>query len=244
MRTLVSWSRRCAATTDGCSVPGKAADAHLLAYAEDHAALLEALLTLVEVDDVAWLAEASATAAALVELFADEERGGFFTTGHDAEPLIVRPKDFEDNATPSENSLAADALLRLAALTGDEGARSVAARWIAMIAPVLGEHPTAFAYLLRAVERLTHPSVEIAIVGDPDDPARRALVDVVRARLLPSAVRVIAAPGIGADLTPLLAGRTLSDGRAAVFVCEHFACRLPVNDPDRLAAELEALETR
>ena len=97
--------------------------AHLLAYAEDHAALLEALLTLAEVDDVTWLVEARRVADDLVRLFADDDGGGFFTTGTDADPLIVRPKDFQDNATPSENSLAAHGLLRLAALTGDEGAR-------------------------------------------------------------------------------------------------------------------------
>ena len=90
-----------------------------LAYAEDYAALLEALLTLAEVDDVAWLADARCGRRRAARLFHDDEGGGFFTTGTDAEALIVRPKDFQDNATPSENSLAADGLLRLAALTGE-----------------------------------------------------------------------------------------------------------------------------
>ena len=94
--------------------------AAILAYAEDYAALLEALLTLAEVDDIAWLADARTVADELIRLFADDERGGFFTTGTDAEALIVRPKDYQDNATPSENSLAASGLLRLAALTGDD----------------------------------------------------------------------------------------------------------------------------
>ena len=127
--------------------------ANLLAYAEDYAALLEALLTLAELDDVEWLAEARTVADDLVALFADDERGGFFTTGADAEALIVRPKDYQDNATPSENSLAADGLLRLAALTGDAAAADRAERWLATLAPVLGEHPTAFAFLLEALQR-------------------------------------------------------------------------------------------
>ena len=79
-----------------------------LAYADDYAALLAALLTLAEVDDPAWLTDAIAVADALVRLFFDDEAGGFFTTGSDAPALIVRPKDYEDNATPSENSLAAE----------------------------------------------------------------------------------------------------------------------------------------
>jgi uncharacterized protein YyaL (SSP411 family) len=213
--------------------------ANLLAYAEDYAALLEALLTLAELDDVHWLAEARPIADELVRLFADDERGGFFTTGADAEALIVRPKDFQDNATPSENSLAADGLLRLAALTGDADAARRAEHWLSTLAPVVGEHPTAFAFLLEALQRVVRPSLEVAIVGE-EGPTRDALVDVLRTRVLPAAVQVAAAPGTGAELTPLLAERTAVDGRAAAYVCERFACRLPVTDPDALRAELDA----
>jgi uncharacterized protein YyaL (SSP411 family) len=212
--------------------------ANLLAYAEDYAALLEALLTLTELDDVQWLVEARAVADDLVALFADDERAGFFTTGADAEALIVRPKDFQDNATPSENSLAADGLLRLAALTGDHDAVARAEAWLAGLAPLMGEHPTAFAFLLEALQRVVRTPLEVAIVGEPG-PAREALVDVLRTRVLPATVRVTAAPGVGADLTPLLADRTAVDGEAAAYVCERFACRLPVTDPDALRAELD-----
>jgi len=212
--------------------------ANLLAYAEDYGALLEALLTLAELDDVHWLAEARAVADGLVSLFADGERGGFFTTGSDAEALIVRPKDFQDNATPSENSLAANGLLRLSALTGNPDAAARAERWLVTLAPVLGEHPTAFAYLLEALERAVRPPLEVAIVGD-DGPARDALVDVLRTRVLPGAVRVTAPVGVGAELTPLLADRMLVDGQPAAYVCEHFTCRLPVTDPEALRAELD-----
>ena len=213
--------------------------ANLLAYAEDYAAMLEALLTLAELDDVAWLAEARTVADDLVRLFADDERGGFFTTGADAEALIVRPKDSQDNATPSENSLAADGLLRLAALTGDTGAAARGEQWVATLAPVLGEYPTAFAFLLEALARVVRRPLEVAVVGEPDDPARAALVDELRGRLLPAAVRVVAAPGAGADLTPLLAERATVDGGATAYVCEHFACRLPVTDPVALRAQLD-----
>ena len=214
--------------------------ANLLAYAEDYAALLEALLTLAELDDVEWLREARTVAADLVSLFADDERGGFFTTGADAEALIVRPKDYQDNATPSENSLAADGLLRLAALTGDAAAADQAERWLSTLAPVLGEHPTAFAFLLEALQRVVRAPLEVAVVGEAGDPAREALVDVLRGRTIPASVRVVAAPGTGADLTPLLADRSTVDGRAAAYVCERFACRLPVTDPDALRDQLDA----
>ena len=208
------------------------------AYAEDHAALLEALVTLAEVDDVAWLADARDVADALLALFADDERGGFFTTGSDAEALIVRPKDVQDNATPAENSLAASGLLRLATLIGDARYAEPAERWLRSMAPLLGDHPTAFAYLLGALERWLTPSLEVAIVGDPADPATAALRAEVTSRFLPNAVHLSAAPGTGAALSPLLAERPLVDGRPTAYVCEHFACRAPVTTPEALAAQL------
>jgi hypothetical protein len=208
------------------------------AYAEDHAALLEALVTLAEVDDVAWLAEARGVADALLDLFADDQRGGFFTTGVDAEALIVRPKDVQDNATPAENSLAASGLLRLATLTGDARYEEPAARWLRSMAPLLGGHPTAFAYLLGALERWLTPPLEVAIVGDPSDRATAALRAEVAGRFLPNAVWLSAAAGTGADLSPLLADRPLVDGRPTAYVCEHYACRAPVTTPEALAAQL------
>ncbi|HZP30761.1 MAG TPA: thioredoxin domain-containing protein [Acidimicrobiia bacterium] len=218
---------------------GGRANPDLLAYAEDHAALLEALLTLAEVDDLAWLAEARTVAGALLDLFADREHGGFFTTGADAEALIVRPKDTQDNATPAENSLAANGLLRLAALTGDTSYADAAARCVENLTPVMGEHPTAFAYLLGALERLVSPPIEIAVVGDPTAPATRALRAEVVTRLIPASVSVTAGPGTPA-ISPLLEGRIAGDGTAIAYVCERYACRAPVTSPDALRGDIDA----
>jgi uncharacterized protein len=208
-----------------------------LAYAEDYAALLEALLTLAEVDDVAWLADARQVADELLRLFHDDAGGGFFTTGADAESLIVRLKEYQDNATPAENSLAADGLLRLAALTGEARYEAPAAEVLRLLGPVLAEHATAFAYLLGALERLVTPPLEVAVVSVADGAALRR---EVHGRLLPASVTVAAAPGAGADLTPLLADRGLVDGEPTAYVCEHFACRQPVTAPEDLRAQLDA----
>jgi uncharacterized protein YyaL (SSP411 family) len=218
---------------------GGRANPDLLAYAEDYAALLEALLTLAEVDDVAWLEPAREVAHGLVELFADTDQGGFFTTGSDAEALIVRPKDTQDNATPSENSLAADGLLRLAALTGDEQHAAVAARCVENLSGVIGEHPTAFAFLLGALERLVSPPIEIAVVGDLGATATQALRAEVVGRLIPASVAVVAASS-SAAATPLLEGRTEIAGGPAAYVCERYACRAPVTTPEALRAEIDA----
>ncbi len=211
-----------------------------LAVAEDYAALLEALVTMAEVDDVAWLADARTCAGDLFRLFHDEETGGFFTTGTDAESLIVRPQDFFDNATPSENSLAADGLLRLAALTGDPELEAAPRRLLDQLADIAGRHSSSFAFLLGAYERAVTPPIEIAVVGRDPELARE-----VFGRLIPASVAVQADPGAGADLTPLLADRPLVDGRPTAYVCERFACRLPVTTPEALRAEIDtALASR
>ena len=205
-----------------------------LAVAEDYAALLEALVTMAEVDDVAWLGEARTCAADLFRLFHVEQTGGFFTTGTDAESLIVRPQDFFDNATPAENSLAADGLLRLAALPGDSELEAAPRRLLDQLADLAGRHSSSFAFLLGAYERAVTAPIEIALVGRDPDLARE-----VFGRLIPASVAVQAEPGVGAELTPLLADRGLVDGRPAANVCEHVACRLPVTTAAALRAEID-----
>jgi uncharacterized protein YyaL (SSP411 family) len=220
------------------------------AFAEDHGALLEALVTLAEVDDPAhvpgWLTEARAVADDLVRLFADDERGGFHTTGSDAEALIVRPKDFQDNATPSENSLAANGLLRLAALTGDAALGDRGARWVRTLAPVLGEHPTAFAHLLEAARRVLGPSRELVLVGDPADGRTVALRDALRSTLVPASVRLVVTATTDPAVSPLLEGRVGAGaegakgaaGQPLAYVCEGTTCQLPVGTPDALLSQL------
>jgi hypothetical protein len=233
-RLLRSWQGRLPAGETG---RGRARH---LGYAEDYAALLGLLVTLAEVDDVAWLAPAREVAHGLVELFRGDD-GAFFTTGHDAEELIARPRDFFDNATPSANSLAADALLRLAALTADEKLEAAGVDAMAALGRLMGDHPTAFAELLGALGRHLGPPLEVAVVGDPGDPATAALAAEVHRRFLPTAVSVVAAPGAGAEHTPLLADRLLRDGRPTAYVCQRFACRTPVTDPKELAAQLDSV---
>jgi uncharacterized protein YyaL (SSP411 family) len=235
-RLLRSWQETAA------ELPGQGRARHL-AYADDYAALLGAVITLAELDDPSWLAEARWIATDLLRLFHDDDGGGFFTTGTDAPALIVRPKDYEDNATPSENSLAADALLRLAALTGETRYEEVAAEVLDAMGPLVGRHPVAFGELLQALERSVSPPLEIAVVGPAGDARTAALRHEVTSRLLPSAVMLCGDPTADAQpVSPLLADRPLVDGAPAAYVCERFACRAPVTDPAELRAELDRVQ--
>ncbi len=213
-----------------------------LAYAEDYAALLEALCTLAELDDPAWLVDARTVAGELVGLFHDSDGGAFFTSGSDAEQLVVRLKDLFDDATPSANSLAANGFLRLAALTGDSGLEEPAVEVMRMLAPSAAAHPNGFAYLLAAIERYVTSPAEIAIIGDPSDPRTRALRREVTSRLIPASVTLT---GSTDDPSPLLDGREARGGLPTAYVCEHYACRQPVTEPNELRAQLDAvLESR
>ncbi len=211
-----------------------------LAYADDYAALLEALVTMAEVDDLAWLEPARVVADALVELFATPDGAGFFRTGSDAEALIVRQQDRFDDATPSAAALAANGLQRLGALLGDQSYESRARAVLEPVAGAAAAHPSAFAYSLLAIERLVVAPIEVAIVGARADDRTTALRREVFGRLIPASVAASAEATDGAAASPLFEGRTMRDGQPAAYVCEHFACRQPVTDPEALRAELDA----
>ncbi len=195
----------------------------MLAFAADHAALVDAFTRLYEATGEArWLAEAVATADALLELFWDEERGGVFTTGHDAERLVARQKDLLDNATPSATSLAANGLLRLAALTGVDRYRERAEDLLRILGAVAAQHPLALPHLLAAVDLSAGGIDEIVVTGDRPD-----LLAVVRSAWRP---RAVLAWGERFD-SPLWEGRP-DDGKA--YVCRDFVCESPVDSADAL----------
>jgi uncharacterized protein YyaL (SSP411 family) len=203
----------------------------LAAYLEDHAFLLEALITLYEASfDPRWYHEAVALADTIIARFSDNDRGGFFTTADDHEQLVARRKDLEDSPIPSGNSAAAFGMLRLALIAGEGKYERHALGVLRLLYPLGARHPQAFGHLLQAVDFYLAPVREVAIVG----PAAEALVRVIRDAYRPHLVLAGGAP----DGVPLLEGRSAVDGRAAAYVCEHFVCRAPVTTADELAAAL------
>jgi uncharacterized protein YyaL (SSP411 family) len=204
-------------------------------YLEDHAYLLEALLTLYQASfDARFYREAVSLADTIIDRFSDPERGGFFTTGEGHELLIARRKDLDDSPIPSGNSAAAFGLLRLALLSGEEKYERQALGVLRLLTPLAGRHPLGFGHLLGAVDFYLAPVREVAIVGP--DPGAAELIAIVRGSYLP---HLVLAAGDG-DVVPLLKGRGAVDGRAAAYVCEHFVCQAPVLDPDELAGVLSA----
>jgi len=203
------------------------------AYAHDYAALVDGFTRLYEATGVLrWLGEARTTATALLDLFEDIDAGGLFTTGHDAEALITRPKDLMDNATPSALSTAAVALLRLASLgSADDPATerfaTSAHRMLTALGHVAADTPLAFANLLAAIELDAGGLREVVVAGDRPD-----LVAAVRSAWRPSVVLAWGERGTG----------TLWDDRVdgSAYVCDGQVCRLPVDTVDALLAQLDA----
>ena len=196
-------------------------------YLEDYANVAHGLYELhVATGELRWLHEAHRLARLAVELHGDEELGGFFLTPSDGEALVARQKDLDDNPTPSGNSMLAFVLLRLARVWGDDELERRAVGVLRLVRDVIPRAPSAFGWALCALDLHLSPPRELAIVGGPDS-------EVARAALRGLDANAVVAFGPGEDV-PLLAGKTLVDGRPAVYVCERFACRAPVTEPDQL----------
>jgi uncharacterized protein YyaL (SSP411 family) len=207
--------------------------AHLKAYLEDHAFLLEALLTLYEASfDAVWFERARELANTLLARFADGERGGFFSTADDHESLIARRKEIGDHPIPSGNSAAAFGLLRLAALSGERSYEEAAEGVFRLFADSASKHPEAFAHLLRAIDFQLSPTKEVALVGED----LNELAAVVRSEFRPHLV--LAGGPEGSEAPPLLLDRSEVEGQPTAYVCENFTCKTPVTGPEALQQAL------
>jgi uncharacterized protein len=200
-------------------------------FLEDYADVAHGLYELhVATGDLRWLEEANRLARLAVELFGDEERGGFFLTPVHGEELIARQKSFDDHPTPSGNSMLAFDLLRLARIYGDRELEREAVGVFRLIRGAVTRAPQAFGHALSALDLHFSPPREIAIIGPVES-------DVARAALEPFEPNTVVAVG-PADDVPLLAGKGLTDGRPAVYLCENFACQAPVTDAANLSERL------
>jgi uncharacterized protein YyaL (SSP411 family) len=197
-------------------------------YLEDYADVAHGLYELhVATGDLRWLRESRRLAVLAVELFADDDRGGFFLTPADGEALVTRQKDLDDNPTPSGNSMLAFVLLRLARIWGDDELERRGVGVLRLVRDTLTRAPSAFGWALCALDLHLSAQRELAIVGNPRS-------DVARAALAGFDPNAVVAFG-PADDVRLLEGKGLVDGQPAVYVCERFACRAPVTDPHEFA---------
>lgn len=211
-------------------------------FLEDYSFFISGLLALYETTGATqWLVESKRLTDKMVSEFWDDKEGGFFYTGESGEQLIVRSKDFFDNATPSGNSVALGVLLRLAVLTGEETHRRMATTILRLNVDNIARFPSAFGYALCALDFYLSPPQEVVIVSSGASAGKQELLREAWKRYLPNVVIVQAVEGdaTASELSPLLRDRTAIGGKAAAYVCENYACRQPVTSASELAAQLD-----
>ncbi len=217
----------------------RADQAKLNGYLEDYAYLIEGLLELYQTTfEPRWFVAAGELADAMIAHFQAPE-SGFFDTSDDHETLISRPRDLQDNATPSGNAMAVTVLYKLAGLTKNQQYVDIARDALAPMQPTMSQYPTGFGQWLQALTYALSEPREIAIVGEPDAEDTQALLEVVRSGYRPFHVVALAGPSAQPPAVPLLQGRGLVNGRATVYVCRDFVCQTPLTDPEKLRAQLE-----
>ena len=217
----------------------RAGKAHLPAYLEDYAYLAEGLVDLYEAGgSERYLREAVRLAERILADFSDAERGGFFTTAKNHEALLLRSREGPDGAIPSGNAVAASALARLSFHYGRDDFREAATLAIRAYGRQTARYPRAFAKSLAVVDLLLAGPVELALVGTPGKPDYEALRAAVNRPYLPNRIIAQHDPSGPATTHPLLSGKTLVQGRAALYICRNFSCQAPITDPKTVATAL------
>lgn len=207
-------------------------------FLEDYANLIDALLELYQSTYMEkWFAEARRLADVALEHFQTED-GGFYDTSDDHEELITRPRNLQDNATPSGNAMIAKQLLRLAAYTGDARYDEAGRRVLRLLADAMGQYPQAFAESLNATDMLVNGQAEVAIVGNPTHESTKSILDTLRQPYRPNVISALSRQDVEEhELIPLLSYRKMRGDQPTVYVCRNFACQMPVT----LAEEVEKL---
>ncbi len=210
------------------------------AYLEDYAALVVALLSLYQSDpDLRWYQHAEHLTQEMLDAFSDIENGGFFDTRSDHEALITRPKTIQDNATPSGNALAAQALLLMAAYNGNSSWEERAHAMLVELQPVMERYPLAFAYWLQALDFAVGPVKQIALLWSPNETQPQAMLDLIWKTYRPRTVLAATAYPPSQTAPALLHHRPLLQGKTTAYVCEGFVCHTPVNDSALLSQQLD-----
>ena len=222
----------------------KDGQARLNGYLDDYACAIDGLIDVFQaVQDSKYLAAATRLAEQMRSQFEDTAAGGFFYTSHDHEELIARQKDVQDNATPSGNSMAATALMRLGRLTGRSDLEKVAERTLQMLSGIAQRHPSAAGQSLAAIDFWLGPTFEIALIeGNASSPDFTTMQREIHERFLPNKVVAIRSSNMtDADLVPelvLLKGKPSRGGQPTAYICEHGTCGMPQVGPEALAAAL------
>jgi len=219
----------------------KDGEAKLNGYLEDYACLIDGLISLYEATgEIEWIENATSLGEKMIEQFWDDEAGGFFFTGNSHEQLIVRSKEWLDNATPSGNSIATLSLLRLSLLTGNDDFHRRATTVLQLMANGIRRYPSAFGLALTALDFYVSSPLEIAVVADARDERFNELRRTLWSTYLPNRVVALCTADFdrAALRIPLLANRNTLNTQPTAFVCENYKCQVPAHNAEEFHAQL------
>jgi uncharacterized protein YyaL (SSP411 family) len=213
-------------------------------FLDDYAFFVQALLDLYQTDfDPQRIEMAIGLTDQMRDLFEDRERGGFFTTAEGDASLIMRAKDDYDGAEPSGNSIALMNLLRLAAITGRKEFEESAQRTLSALAARIANQPVAVPQMLAAFEFTLAPHRQIVLAGDPQNDVMRGFIRAAHNMYQPHAVLLSATDDEVrarlAERIPAIAEMKQIENRPTAYVCENFACHLPVHDVSKFSELLK-----
>ncbi|MBL8079099.1 MAG: thioredoxin domain-containing protein [Anaerolineales bacterium] len=207
-------------------------------FLEDYSALILGLLEMYQTDfDNKWFLAAKELADEMIERFSDPE-GGFFDTPNDGEILLIRPKDIQDNATPCGNSLACEALIKLAAFTDEGKYQDIAEKSLTLITDFVLRYPLGFARWLSAAENAQGSMKQAAVLGDAKEKIFESMIKSIRAEYRPGLVIAASSHPIKENAPALLKDKNLISNKSTAYVCEGFVCKQPATEISLLIEQL------
>ncbi|GAA4707423.1 DUF255 domain-containing protein [Brevibacillus fulvus] len=211
-----------------------------LAYLDDYAFVIWGLLELYQASqNVAHLREALSLTDDMLRLFGDEQEGGLFFYGSDAEQLLARPKEIYDGATPSGNGVAAYDLLVLFYLTGRMDLRDKAETLLQAFAGSIEEYPIGYSFSLLALQLLLGPVRQLVIAGEREAEQTALMLQVARTDYEPLLFVAVHEPDGGlAELSEAVRDKRPLEGKVTAYLCQNFSCQSPVTEPAELDRQL------
>ena len=217
----------------------RAGQAKLSGFLEDYSFVADGLLALYEATfNQRWLAASVDLADRMIQLFWDDDVGGFYDTSIEHDQLVVRPRDVLDNAQPCGGSVATEVLLKLAVITGNEEYRVKAATPLRTLKDLMGRAPAGTGQWLAALDFYVSTPKEVVIIGPREDSKTAALLQTVNGNFHPNKV-LVGAENEGEHGLPLLESRGMINGEPTAYVCENYTCQLPVTTPEELSIQME-----
>jgi hypothetical protein len=218
---------------------------HLPAYLDDYAFLIVALMDVYEASfDTRWIQAAEQLTETMIAKFWDDEQSIFYFTSEEHKNLIVRTKPTYDGATPSGNSMATYALLRLSKFVDNATYYDKANALLEAHYTQMNQFSSAYLKMILALDFLLYPPKEIAVVGNIAAKETQELLQAARSNFIPNKILASYDPNLPdadtiQEIIPLLKAKKLVKNKPGAYVCKNFACQKPVNDVDQLLKQLE-----